>query len=395
MTSFLYTAVDGRGQPVSGEVAAPDADAALRHLKGYGLFHGVISEREAQGGTRPLSLGQAADLASQIVDLAKAGLPLAAGLWALADELPRSRVSQTMRAMAAQLDAGQSLEEAIQSRGAGLPAPMRAMIAAGDRSGRLAVVLEQFVELEQARADLRRRLWTLLAYPTVLLLLLAPLFLLFSLFIVPGFKGMFEDFGMMLPVVTQFTLSFYSPAMNGQVLTAGFLVLLLFFLSTTGRPMWAQGVLYQIPVVGTVWRWSRLAEFSRLMALLFDQQVPLPEALRLTAAGLSDSDLVAACRKAADRVEAGSTFPESLVGLRSFPAEILPLVEWGQYAPQPAEAMRAVTEMCEDRARTYADLLETFVSPLLFLLIVGFVGMTLVSLFLPMMSLIRWLSGGF
>ena len=138
-----------------------------------------------------------------------------------------------------------------------------------------------------------------------------------------------------------------------------------------------------------------MAEFSRLMALLFDQQVPLPEALRLTAAGLSDRDLAKACRRAADRVEAGSTFSESLAGLRAFPAAVLPLVQWGQYAPQPAEAMRALTEMCEDRARTHADLLETFVSPLLFLLIVGFVGMTLVSLFLPMMSLISHLSGGF
>lgn len=392
MTTFLYSAVDGRGQPVSGDVAAPSAEEALRQLKGYGLADSVVSERSPSAEVPPLSMAQAADLAGHVADLAKAGLPLAGGLRALADELPRSRVGQAMRAIAAQLEAGRSLEEAMQSRRVGLPAPMRAMIAAGDRSGRLAVVLEQLMELEQARADLRYHLRTMLAYPSFLLVGLVPLFLMFSVVIMPSFKKIYDDFGTRLPSITQFMLSFFSPAMNGEAVTAGFLVVLLFFLCTSGRPVWAQGVLYQIPVAGTVWRWSRLGEFSRLMALLFDEQVPLPEALRLTASGLSDDNLAAACRKAADRVEAGATFSESLAGLRAFPRAVLPLVRWGEHAPQPAEAMRALTQMCDDRARSQVDLLETFLSPVLFVLVLGFVGMAVISLFMPMISLIVNLS---
>ncbi len=392
MSTFRYTAVDGRGQPVSGELAAPSGDEALRQLQNYGMIHSVISQRESRAVVASLSADQAAELAGQVADLAKAGLPLPAGLRAMAQEFPRGRVSQAMRAIADQLDAGRSLEEAIQSYGARLPRPVRELIAAGHRSGRLAVVLEQFVELEQARAGLRRRLSTVLAYPTILLLLLLALHLFFATSIVPGFNAVYYDFGVKLPVMTQITLSFFSPAMNGQVVTAGVCLVLLFFLCTTGRPAWAQTVLYWIPGIGSVWRCNRLAEFSRLMGLMFDEQIPLPDALRWTAGGLSDADLAAACRKAADRVEAGSGFPECLVGLRSFPPAIVPLVTWGQYAPEPAEAMRAATAMFDERARNQADLLESFLSPMLFLVIVGVIGFVVAALFLPLIALISSLS---
>ncbi len=125
MSTFRYTAVDGRGQPVSGELAAPSGDEALRQLQNYGMIHSVISQRESRAVVASLSADQAAELAGQVADLAKAGLPLPAGLRAMAQEFPRGRVSQAMRAIADQLEAGRSLEDAIQSYGALLPRPVR------------------------------------------------------------------------------------------------------------------------------------------------------------------------------------------------------------------------------------------------------------------------------
>ena len=85
-------------------------------------------------------------------------------------------------------------------------------------------------------------------------------------------------------------------------------------------------VFYAVPLVGPVWRWAGLFNFSRLMALLLGQQVPLPSALRLTAAGLRESDLAAACREAAEEVEAGRSLSECLAEFWQFPPSLRPLV---------------------------------------------------------------------
>ena len=41
---------------------------------------------------------------------------------------------------------------------------------AGVRSGRLAEVLEEYVDLQHSQSELRRRVWMALAYPFILLL---------------------------------------------------------------------------------------------------------------------------------------------------------------------------------------------------------------------------------
>ena len=392
MPTFRYSALDGQGRSIDGELTAPGAEEALDRLRSYGLSGSMVSECD-RPPTAALSAADAAELADQVADLAEAGLPLAGGLRAMAEEMPNSRLGRVLRGMAQRVEAGQSLEDAARAYSDLLPVHVRRMLVAGHRSGRLAVVLEQFVESEYARRDLRHRLWRNLAYPTLLLLMLVGVFLLFGTLVMPACKKMYDDFGTKLPPITEMTLSLFAPGMNGQIAAAGVLIVLLFLLCTTGRPSWAQSVLYAVPLVGPVWRWTRAAQFARLMELMLDQQVPLPEALRLTAEGLDDLQLAAACRKAAGEVEAGRSLAEALGGLRAFPAALAPLVRWGESSPRPADALRAAAEMFERRAAILTDLLDTFAPPILFLMIVGPAGVIVVGLFIPLLPFVCGLRG--
>ena len=46
MPLFRYSALDGQGRPVGGELAAPGADEALDRLRCYGLSGSVVAEHE-------------------------------------------------------------------------------------------------------------------------------------------------------------------------------------------------------------------------------------------------------------------------------------------------------------------------------------------------------------
>jgi type II secretory pathway component PulF len=104
-----------------------------------------------------LSSAESTDLAMHVAGLADAGLPLDTGLRALADELRGGRLAGVLRAMAKQLEAGATLDDAIAAQGDRLPAHLRGLVTAGVRSGRLAQVLSEFVEARRTAADLRRR----------------------------------------------------------------------------------------------------------------------------------------------------------------------------------------------------------------------------------------------
>jgi len=419
MPRYRYNAVDSQGRPVSGEVEAAGVEAARKELAAGGLDPQSISLAEIpppspRGGW--LSTEETVELARGLAELTKAGLPLAGGLRALADELPggrrpyvlwylarlvgladrrtrqEARLPGVLRTMASQLEAGATLDAVIKAQGPRFPAHLRGLVLAGLRSGRLAEVLEEFVDLQRAQLELRRRLWLSLAYPIVLLSMLTLLLAFLQFVLTPTFVRVFYDFQTQLPALTKFFLRTAGPAtwfLSGGLLLLAVVVLLL---AAMPKAAWVSPLLYGIPLVGPLWRFGRLVQFSRLMAVLLEQEVPLPEALRLSAEGVRDAYLAEGCRRAADGVEAGYPLAECLTSQRRFPPSMIPLVDWGQRASAMGDAFRASAEVFAGRIQTQGIFLETILLPLTFLVIALFIGFFIVAMFLPLISLIQALT---
>jgi len=427
MSKYRYQATDAQGKPVSGEVEATGADDARRKLADQGLDaeHAQLTEiSERVSGAGRLSADEAVEVGSQLAELAKAGLPLAPGLRAMAEEirllmrgetrrlvwlglltiglgaavlLPfylastsrRRRVARALERLADQLDAGTSLSAALESQGRRFPRHVRGLILAGIETGRLPEALEEFVAVEGARIELRRQVWLALAYPCVLLLALAALFILAFTFLVPQFGKVFMEFGAELPFATKVLLWQAGPGfwvvIGVPVLAAAALVCL----ALSRGAVWLRRMFYAVPLVGPVWRWAGLFNLSRLMALLLGQQVPLPSALRLTATGLREADLAAACREAAEEVEAGRSLSECLAEFWQFPPSLRPLVAWGEQASDPAAAFRAAAEMFDGRVRVGVTMLHAVLPPIVFVLIIAGVFSLIGGLFMPLISLIQ------
>jgi type II secretory pathway component PulF len=349
-------------------------------------------DRSADEGR--LTSEETAELTNQVAELAKAGLPLAPGLRALADELPSRRVAAVLHELADQLERGIPLAAALEAQGSRFPSHLRGLLLAGVRSGRLAETFEEFVEIQRNRIEQRHRIWTILAYPLVLLAMVLGLFVFSSVFLIPGLAKILSDFDAELPALSVFLLNLMSPLVVGANLAiVGILIVAAMLLvSLRTRAAWAQDLCYRVPVIGPLWRWGRLAEFSRLMGLLLDQEVPLPKALRLTAQGLGDPYLAQGCQRLAHLVESGGSPAESLPQVRQFPASLRPVVQWGQQVLALPAAFRAAAEMYNGRAYVQATFLEMITLPLVLVIVLASVLFLAIGLFLPLISLIQKLN---
>ena len=346
-----------------------------------------------------LSAGESAELAARLAALAHSGLPLEGGLVALAEEVARPRPgvpgapARVLRNLAARLERGEPLETAIAAQGSRLPAHLRGLIVAGVRSGHLPIVLDQFVALARRQQDLRRRVCLALAYPALLLGIMAALMVGCHLLLTDQFRQIFRDFGTKLPDITVLYLDFSGVVawtMLGLTIAAAMVPLAAMFLPLGA---WFGPTVSWIPVLGTIVRYDRLAQFSNLMALLLEEEIPLPEALRLTSIALQGTALAQQCRTVAVVVEGGMPLDEGLAKAR-FPESLTALVAWGQQKICPGGAFRAAAEAFEARTNSQGALLNMLVLPVAYMFIVTFVGVTMIALMMPLIALISNLSGG-
>ena len=339
-----------------------------------------------------LSAEDSAELAARLAALAQAGLPLEGGLRALADEIGRPRLARVLRKLAARLTAGESLETAIAAQGSRLPAHLRGLIVAGVRSGRLPKVLDEFAAMSRNRHDLRRRMFLNLSYPALLLGIMAALAVLGRLYIADDFRQIFRDFGTKLPWLTEFY--FEAAGVVAWTMSALAIAAVVLPLLASVLPLgsWLRRSIASIPIVGPIIRYGQYAQFSHLMALLLEEEIPLPESLRLAATAMQGAFLAAPTSQVTAGVEEGEPLASALERA-NFPVSMTALVAWGQQKNCLAVAFRAVGEAFEARAQGQGSLLNMILLPIAYLFVVTFIGITILALLLPLMSLITGLSG--
>ena len=291
--------------------------------------------------SKRLTEAEAAALAAQVSGLADAGLPLPGGLRAMAEEVPSGSLRWALLDLAARLNRGVPLESALDQMGSALPQHVRGLVRAGVRSGRLGEVLAQYVRYRSLAAQLRRKSVTSMAYPTALLVVFFAVFSFLIIGIVPKFKKIFMDFGVELPSLTLSLIGFsdliseFGPAVLGVLAIVAFVGWLLSQLLV--RPAARQRLLYRVPLVGPLLRWTGLAQFARLVAMLVESELPLPAALRLAGDGVGDAEVADAAGELAREVEAGRSLAESESRRSRFPEGLAQSFQWGESSQSLAE----------------------------------------------------------
>jgi type II secretory pathway component PulF len=355
-----------------------------------------MSESWVQNGSGGrLSGSEAAELSRQIAGLASAGLPMAHGLIALGEELPRGRLRRSMNELARTLESGVTLDQALDKQSDTIPPHLRGLVVAGLRSGRLGDILSRFSQYVGVGTELKRRLWLSMAYPILTVCTALALVFFVCVVLVGQFERIYRDFNIPLPMMTNGLISiarvvntaWVPVAIVGGMLLLGWLAG-RFLLPPTIR----RGLAGRLPIIGRVWRATSLAEFCHLLALLLESELPLPEALRLTGEGVQDSDVDAACRQMASQVESGRSLSQAMEKVWLFPVGLPRLVRWAETQESLPEVLHMAGSMFESRGRSYSSFVGTVLNVFCVLLVFQMV-LVVPALFLPLITLISRLSG--
>jgi type II secretory pathway component PulF len=222
--------------------------------------------------------------------------------------------------------------------------------------------------------------------------LAAVVLLLVILGVSEPYLRLFDDFELELPLSTRLLIWWreFGLAVAAGI-AAGSIALVILLRLVLPRTSWSR-IIAGIPIFGPLAHWTALAEWCSLVSVLVKNRIALPEALRLSAAGIENAYVGQIAKELGERTAEGQSLSELLAANRPLPVSLVPLVRWGERVGSLDEAFGTARELFDRRVRVRALMLQSILPPILFVLIACSVVMVIGALFAPLTNLITGLS---
>ena len=399
MPDYRYVAIDPAGRERKGRLTAANDDAARADLIRR-KFH-IVAVEEA--GTKPASgrsllafrkdrLGrkELALFTRQLATLAEVA-PLEEALRTLTRQSEAESARAVIGDVHAGLLEGRRLADAMARQPASFPPLYRAMVAAGETTGSLTVILARLADLLERQAEVRGKLIAALAYPIVLAVVAIGVVAALMIFVVPRVVEQFTDTGQQLPFLTRAVIAVSSFAANWWWLIALLMVAATFgWVAAMRRPAFKARVdarLLRLPLLGRLLRDLYAARFARTLATMVSSRLPLVEGLRLTLPTIRNAALAGATATIVDQVRAGGSLSAALRDAGVFPPLLVYMTASGESAGRLEVMLERAADYLEREFDRFTAASMALLEPVIIVVMGSCVALIILAILLPILQL--------
>jgi general secretion pathway protein F len=323
-----------------------------------------------------ITLDQLVALNDEMAALARAGVPLDKGLLHIGSDLP-GRLGQITRGIGQRLEQGEPLSRVLEE-GRGLPPSYCAVVAAGIRSGRLAVALEGMSSVIRRAADMRRLIIISMIYPLIVLAVAYVLFSFTVLRCLPAMLAVYRENtkdSRVLQVLdwVHRTAPDWLPWL--PVVALVLLVLWWLISSKTWSLRGTGRARSRYPTAAGLLYVGRMATYADTLALMVEHDVPMNEAVTLAAGASGDRGLAAASGRLAACIERGESINGRDLG------EAPPVLAWLLTGSRDKTTLISSLRRSADSYRRHADWMMRWLSLYLPIWLVAVIGGTVVVVY--------------
>lgn len=404
MPIYQYMARATDGRVVSGTAEAGDQASVVRMLREKGLVPtqiriGAASKAKKKGkrlkGGR-VKLDDLVVFSQQMAVMIRAGLPLIEVLDILAEQTERQRLADVVRKVERDVEGGSSLTEAMQKHARVFSMFFISMVRAGEASGMLDTILDQVAAYLERIASLQRKIKSATMYPATVSVVAATITVFLLVKVVPVFEDIFRDLKGTLPLPTRVTLMI-SKFLQHQWYIILFAILgLWIFLwqfgkTKTGRLKIDQFKL-KMPVFGQLFLKSSIAKFARTLSTLIRSGVNILYALEIVGKTVGNAVLEDAVAKTRLSIQSGESITKPLIDCGVFPPMVTRMVDVGERTGALESMLTKIADFYEDQVNTMVNGLTSLIEPLLIVFLGVVVGFIVISMFMPMFTMISVIS---
>mgnify|MGYP000144136254 CR=1 FL=1 len=333
---------------------------------------------------------------SELAVLLKAGIHLREALDLIKENQKKEKLHHFYSEMLHELDAGNSFSEILRSRKE-FTEYEHYSIKIGEESGNLAKIAQELGGYFAQKNEQRRNLLNALTYP-IIILATAILVVVFMLrMVVPMFEDIFKQNGVELPTITVWIISASNFIKDYGLLlifaVLGFLIFRKPLLKNPKIKRRRDFLLLKIPFVGEFIKMVYMSQFAQTTALLTSSKVPMLNSIQMVKKMITFTPLQEALGSMEKKIMKGISLHESIRGNKLFDNRMASLVKVAEETNQTEYMFDKLSQQYAREVQQKSKMLSTIMEPLIIVVVGFFVGVILVSMYLPMFRLSSVLGG--
>jgi type IV pilus assembly protein PilC len=402
MPVFTFTGKDAAGATIKGERVAETKDALKAQLRKERITATGVKEKGKEfalpkiGGNK-VATKDVAIFFRQFSVMIDAGLPLVQCLEILASNQENVFFMNVLNGVRATVEGGSTLANAMRGYPKVFDDLTTNMIEAGETGGILDLILQRLAAYVEKAVKLKAAVKSAMIYPSAVIGIAVLVVGALLKFVVPIFANLFLGLGVELPLPTRIVMGLSAFIGRFWWLFIASIVVFVFAIKQIrkdkkGRYM-LDKLMLNMPILGMLLRKIAVARFTRTLGTLITSGVPIIEGLTITARTSGNAVLEESLLKVRKAIEEGRTIVDPLKESGVFPNMVTQMIGVGEATGAMDSMLQKIADFYEDEVDAATKDLLTLLEPLM----IGFLGVAVggivISLYMPLFSMIAKLAG--
>ena len=402
MPVFTFSGKTATGEKVQGERVASTKDGLASQLRRERITPGSIREKGKEFamptfGSGKVKVKDVAVFFRQFSVMIDAGLPLVQCLEILGANQENPSFQKTLLGVRTTVEGGSTLANAMRQYPVIFDDLTTNMIEAGETGGILDIILQRLAIYVEKAVKLRAAVKSALIYPVSVVSLAALIVGALLKWVVPIFANLFVGLGVALPLGTRIVIGLSAFVGSFWWVMIGSGVGAVFGVKQIrkhprGR-YYFDAMLLKLPIFGMLLRKIAVARFTRTLGTLITSGVPILEGLAITARTSGNAVLEEALMKVRKAIEEGRTIVDPLRECGVFPNMVTQMIGVGEATGAMDSMLQKIADFYEDEVDAATKDMLAMLEPVIIGLLGVSIGGIVISLYMPLFSMIAKLSG--
>ncbi|HMP75843.1 MAG TPA: type II secretion system F family protein [Kiritimatiellia bacterium] len=327
----------------------------------------------------------------QISVSVNAGVSLREALEAILEDLEHQRLRVVVQAICDRLHEGSSFSLALSEHRSIFPPVCIALVRAAEEAGTMAETLDEMATTMEKSDALARKIKSIMAYPMFVAGFFGLVLLIMTIFILPQFQEVFDNWNAKLPTLTVVVFDLNKFIIKHAVIELAILSLLIGAFLVWRRTPVGRAHLDRFklnaPAIGPVVMQIGVARFCKYFAMMVRGGVPIAAAMEIAAEVTGNQVLEKNLLAAREEILLGSDIGSALARQGEiFPRLLVRMISIGESSGRLPDTLDKVAETYESRVEASIAIATSLLEPVIIVFFGGLILVLVLAIYLPVFS---------